>query len=391
MTHTRLSGFSKFAILSIPFVWLYEASVVGPTLGALSQSFPGTPMLKIQLIMVLPFVSSIIFSVVSGKLAERHDKKPIVIFGLLLYATTGVLPAFAASVNQILVLRFLTGVGVGLVLPLPNAIIAEHFLGEQRERMLGLATSVCNIANIVASIVIGFVLLLGWRYPFYSFGLVFVIAVVALMGLPQSLPQAKSDAAHPRESLPMGVWYLALFMAINFMFFAFNILNCAIFMTAEGYAPYLIGICISLPATGSAFAGAIFPEIARLMKGYIIAMNCFLFAIGFALLYGAHSLVTIIVGNILIGIGSGALVPYVLYMTAIKVKPEQKDLAFGIVTSCIHVGFLLSPFVQLAIAKLSNNDSQRFLFLFTAVVIILLGSVSVGFRKRLEVQPDVSY
>jgi MFS family permease len=382
-----LTGFNKFTLLLIPFVWLYEASAVGPTLGEMSKAFPDASVLQIQLIMTLPFLSSIVFSVISGRLARTWDKKNLVLLGLLIYGVMGMSPALAHNVNQILILRLLTGVGVGLVLPLPNAIITEHFSEEKRERMLGLATAVCNIANIVASVVIGFVLMLGWRYPYYSFSLVLVIFVVALLGLPKSPPQSYAQSSVAKAQLPMAVWTLALFMALNFMFFGFVVFNTALFMTSEHLgAPWMIGITIALPATGSMLAGTVFPELTRLAKGYFVTLSLIVFACGFLLLYGAHSFVATLPATLLVGLGSGGLVPYILNLTADTVDAGQKDVAFGIVTGCIHFGYLVAPFAQDAISRVTNHSSYRFLFLVSAIITVvtaIIFSFSGGQARNL--------
>ena len=391
MAESKLSSFNTFTILLIPFVWLYEASAVGPTLGEISKIFPDASILQIQLIMVLPFLSSIIFSVISGRLSATFDKKNLVAIGLLIYGVTGMLPAFAKSINQILILRFLTGVGVGLVLPLPNAIITEHFSGERRERMLGLATSVANIANIVASVAIGFILMFGWQYPYYSFSLVLVILVIVLFGLPKSPPMANEKALLKKEKLPWAVWGLALFMTLNFMVLGFFIFNLALFMTSEKLgAPWMIGIAMAIPATGCTLAGALFPELIRVSKSYFVTASLVVFAIGFALICGAYSFPVILLACILAGFGSGALVPYVLYMTSIKVRPEQRDLAYGIVTSCIHFGYLTSPFAQQVISRVSDNASYRHLFLVACIIIAISICVALVFRKQSVVEVAVN-
>jgi len=387
MGNNELTRFGRFTLLLIPFVWLYEASAVGPTLGEMSKVFPGSSILQIQLIMVLPFLSSIIFSVVSGRLSAVFDKKTLVVTGLLIYGLTGMLPAFAKSINQILMLRFLTGVGVGLVLPLPSAIITEHFSGERRERMLGLATAVANTANIVASVMIGFVLLLGWQYPYYTFSLVLVIMIVAVFGLPKSPPLRAVKSAEKRAHLPGTVWGLALFMASIFMVLGFLIFNLALFMTSENLGtPWMIGIAMAVPAIGCTLAGAIFPELTRISKQYFVFASLVMFALGFGLLYSAHSFPVLMAACILAGFGQGALVPYVLYMTSVKVGAEHRDMAYGIVTSCIHFGYLASPFAQRAISLVSNNSSFRYLFLVASIAIIVAAVVALGFRKQLQVE-----
>ncbi|MBP1744963.1 MAG: transporter [Firmicutes bacterium] len=368
-------------MLLIPFVWIYELSVVAPILGSVAAAFPDASTFQLQLIVIMPFFASIPMSVVAGKLAKRFDKKNLIIFGLLIYGVAGMLPFLAHTMNQILICRFLTGIGVGLVLPLPNAMIAEHFEGAKRERMLGLATAVANVANVLDSIAVGFILLLGWRFPFLAFGVCLVIMVVAIFGLPKSDPGSKPAevAGHlPSKDIPKVAYALVAFMAVNWMFFAFNITNMALFMVTEKIGlPWMIGIGICLPGLASILSGAIFPNFYHKTKSFIVPISIAIFAAGYVVMYFTHTFATQSIANILIGFGSGMLTPYILNLTSQKVEKSHRDAAYGLVTSGIHIGFLSAPFVQLAIATASGNETFRFLFGLSAAALVTAAVVSV--------------
>lgn len=381
MKKSKLTKFNIFTMLLIPFVWIYELSVVAPILGSVAAAFPDASTFQLQLIVIMPFFASIPMSVVAGKLAKRFDKKNLIIFGLLIYGIAGMLPFLAHTMNQILICRFLTGIGVGLVLPLPNAMIAEHFEGAKRERMLGLATAVANVANVLDSIAVGFILLLGWRYPFLAFGVCLVIMVVAIFGLPKSEPNSKPEevAGHlPSKDIPKVAYALVAFMAVNWMFFAFNITNMALFMVTEKIGlPWMIGIGICLPGLASILSGAIFPNFYHKTKGFLVPISIAIFAAGYVVMYFTHTFATQSVANILIGFGSGMLTPYILNLTSQKVGKSHRDAAYGLVTSGIHIGFLSAPFVQLAIATASGNETFRFLFGLSAATLVAAAVVSV--------------
>jgi MFS family permease len=376
MKNLKLTKFNIFTILLIPFVWIYELSVVAPILGSVATAFPNASTFELQLIVIMPFFASIPMSIVAGKLAQRFDKKSLIIVGLLIYGVAGMLPFLAQTMTQILFFRLITGVGVGLVLPLPNAIIAEHFEGTKRQRLLGLATSVANIANVLDSIAVGFILLLGWRYPFLCFAVCLVIMIVAIFGLPKSPPNMQTievvDHHLPSKNIPKIVYALVAFMSINWLFFAFNIENMALFMTTEKIGlPWMIGIAVCLPGGASIISGAIFPDFYNKTKEYIVSLSIAIFAIGYVVLYFTHSFEVQSIANILIGLGSGMLSPYILNLTSQKVEKAHRDAAYGLVTSGIHIGFLLAPFAQLIIATISGNESFRFLYGFSAAILIV--------------------
>jgi MFS family permease len=396
MENSKLTKFNIFTMLLIPFVWIYELSVVAPILGSISAAFPLASTFELQLIVIMPFFTSIPMSVVGGKLAKRYDKKSLIIVGLLIYGIAGMLPYLAQTMNQILISRLITGIGVGLVLPLPNAMIAEHFTGIQRQRLLGLATSVANIANVLDSIAVGFILLLGWRYPFLCFAVCLVIMVIAIVGLPKSDPNRQAveavDHSLPSGNIPRIVYALVVFMTINWVFFAFNIENMALFMTTEKIGlPWMIGIAVCLPGGASILSGAIFPNFYHKTQEYIVPISLAIFAIGYVVLYVTHSFEIQSIANILIGFGSGMLTPYILNLTSQKVEKLHRDAAYGFVTSGIHIGFLLAPFAQLIIATISGNESFRFLYGFSAIILIVSTIIAffVAMKKPNQVTEAV--
>lgn len=391
MGNSKLTRFNVFTMLLIPFVWIYELSVVAPILGEVAKAFPNSSTFQLQLIVIMPFFTSIPFSVIAGKLARKYDKKNLIILGLLIYGLAGMLPFFCKTMNQVLIFRLIAGIGVGMVLPLPNAIIAENFTGTQRERILGLATGVANVANVLDSIAVGFILLLGWRYPFLCFSVCILIMFVAIVGLPKSPPVEHTvnvTGGHTSgKGIPKVAYALALFMTVNWMIFAFNINNTALFMVTEKIGlPWMIGIAISLPGGISIISGLVFPNFYHKTKHYLVPISIAIFAIGYMVMFFTHNFVTQCIANSLIGFGSGMLPPYILNLTSQKVEKSQRDAAYGLVTSGIHIGFLSSPFVQLLITTVTGISAFRSLYGICAVSLIVCTVISFIVVSRMQKQ-----
>lgn len=389
MKNLKLTKFNIFTMLLIPFVWIYELSVVAPILGEVAKAFPNASTFQLQLIVIMPFFTSIPFSMIAGKLAKRYDKKNLIIIGLLIYGIAGMLPFLCQTMNQVLIFRLITGIGVGLVLPLPNAMIAENFTGTQREKMLGAATGVANVANVLDSIAVGFILMYGWKYPFLCFSVCILIMFVAMVGLPKSPPTKDTvDVGEhhlPGKGTPKIAYALVLFMAVNWMFFAFNINNTALFMVTEKIGlPWMIGIAIALPGGISIISGLVFSHFYQKTKNYLIPISIGIFAVGYIVMFFTHSFVTQCIANSLIGFGSGMLPPYILNLTSQKVEKSQRDAAYGLVTSGIHIGFLSSPFVQLLISTVTGIEAFRSLYGMCAIALVICTVISFFVAVRMS-------
>ncbi|QAT43650.1 MFS transporter [Aminipila luticellarii] len=390
----KLSKFNIFTILLIPFVWIYELSVVAPILGKVGEAFPTASTFELQLVVVMPFITSIPFSVISGKLAKKYDKKNLIVLGLFIYGLAGITPFFCHTMHQILIFRLITGIGVGMVLPLPNSIIAELFTGTQRERMLGATTSVANVANVLDSIAVGFILTLGWKFPFLCFLVCFLIMFVAMAGLPKCPPAAQeisvSGELDSNKGVPKIAYALLAFMAVNWMFFAFNINNTALFMTSEHIGlPWMIGIAISLPGGISIISGLVFPNFYHKTRHFLVPIAIAIFAAGYIVMFYTHSFATQCVANCLIGFGSGLLPPYILNLTSQKVEPAKRDAAYGIVTAGIHIGFLSSPFVQLFISATTGIEAFRSLYGMCAIGLVICTVIAFFAVVRIKKEPAV--
>ncbi|AYD40195.1 MFS transporter [Clostridium fermenticellae] len=389
MSNIKLSKFNIFTILLIPFVWIYELSVVAPILGKVGEAFPTASTFELQLVVVMPFIASIPFSIISGKLARKYDKKNLIVLGLLIYGIAGVTPFFCRTLHQVLIFRLITGIGVGMVLPLPNSIIAELFTGTQRERMLGATTSVANVANVIDSIAVGFILTLGWRYPFLCFLVCILIMFVAMAGLPKCPPVVQDINASSEQfsgtGVPKIVYALLAFMAVNWMFFAFNINNTALFMTSEHIGlPWMIGIAISLPGGISIISGIVFPNFYHKTRNFLVPIAVAIFAAGYIVMFFTHNFTTQCVANCLIGFGSGLLPPYILNLTSQKVELAKRDAAYGIVTAGIHVGFLSSPFVQLLISATTGIEAFRSLYGICAIGLAICTVIAFFVVARIK-------
>ncbi len=370
-SNKKMTIFNEFSILLIPVVWFFCNAAIAPALGSVAQHFPTASDFEIKMILSITSVTSVLFSIISGKLAKSIDKKILVIVGLLIYGASGMAISLCSTVNQVLIMRLVTGIGVGFVLPLPGAIISENFDGEKRSRLLGLCTSTANVSTVVISIIAGIVSAYGWQYPFYTFAFAFVLVLTTLIGVPKNPPvkvQSDVKADVPKEKLRGSIYLFAFFMILAWMTHVTLTSNLALFWMREKVgAPAIVGSVLSLSALASIVVGAIYPEMCRMFKKYTSFVALIAFGLGFFLMSVAHSTFLVFAGCLLEGAGFGIIMPLIMDATAANAKDGQKDAAFGLVSGCMHLGGLLSPIIQVAYATIGNNSSIRFLFLVCAV------------------------
>lgn len=106
------------AILSVSFLQTMTTSIVSPTLGKMAEEFAAVGMSTIQLSMTISSICTIIMSVTIGKLMERFSIKSLMTVGLILYIIGGIGGYFTGSIYQLLGLRVILGIGLGIFSPL---------------------------------------------------------------------------------------------------------------------------------------------------------------------------------------------------------------------------------------------------------------------------------
>src|SRR5262249_14358153 len=85
----------------------------------------------VQNAALVPVFAAANFGVLLGALffsmlADRIGRRPVLIGGTLLFAVMMVLTARVTSVPQLLVMRLLTGIGLGTIIPNASALIGEY-------------------------------------------------------------------------------------------------------------------------------------------------------------------------------------------------------------------------------------------------------------------------
>ena len=386
---TVITPFQTVSILSISFLMYAAGSLIAPALNALQESFPDTPFPTIRMIMTSMYLSILVFSLISGKLGDRISKKMLVVAGLAIYGTMGLIGANMNSVPALMACRILMGCGVGLVLPQATAIIAVFYEGKEKERNMGFATGVSNLGSMIGSVVGGAVVAVSWRYNFYCFCFAFVVMILVLIGVPPTpvnpVKEKKDKAA---AKITSETWLLAVGMVFVQAYGLVTPTNMARFYLGEQLGPAsLLGITMAV-LTGTGFvAGFILPQVRSILKGWTAIFGCLITGIGFFILCRTTSVYTTILAQIFIGFAVGILTPMIFIANAKSSQPEQLQTTNAIISASLYLGCFLTAYFQTWIGTISGNTSQRFMFAVFgagAFIIMIIVAIIQKARKNRE-------
>jgi len=143
-------------------------------------------------------IGSLVFSVVADKIGRR----PVLIGATLFFSAMAIVTAFAQSVEQLLWMRFIAGIGMGCIIPNATALVGEFSPKQSRVTLMMCITVGFTAGAAIGGFVIAWMMpLYGWRSVFIFGGVVpLVIAMLMIWGMPESL-QFLSVSGRNRDQL----------------------------------------------------------------------------------------------------------------------------------------------------------------------------------------------
>jgi EmrB/QacA subfamily drug resistance transporter len=138
------------------------------------------------------FTASMLASAVSvpvfGKLSDIYGRRSLYITGVTIFLVGAVGCAVSQSMEQLIAARVVQGVGMGAIMPLAMAIIADVIPANARGKWQGLMGAVFGLATVLGPLAGGAVAdAFGWRWVFWvnlPLGLVALATIVTQMHLP---------------------------------------------------------------------------------------------------------------------------------------------------------------------------------------------------------------
>jgi len=149
------------------FLMPFMMSAVGVALPAIGREFSATA-LQLGLIETTYVMSASIFLLAMGRLGDIRGRRRVFQYGIVVFTLAGGAISLAWSIETLLVLRFVQGMGGAMVMATTLAMLTSVFPPAERGKALGIATATVY-AGISCGPFLGGLLVteLGWRWIFY--------------------------------------------------------------------------------------------------------------------------------------------------------------------------------------------------------------------------------
>ncbi len=300
-----------------------------------------------QIVMTLPAAMLVFSAPLAGWLASRVGQRLVLLLSLVLFLIGGAGVLLVDSREALIALRLILGLAGGGLLTSCLGLIGDHFIGQQREKMLGYATAAASLLAGIALIFGGrLVDLGGWQAPFARYLLGLPVLIAAWFSIHNAPGQAKRvvhGAASLRELAKGWPYYLLLILLTLGMFTP--AIQVGFVLSERG-----IG---SAQTIGSIIAATAFVAMVSAwgfgwMRGWIglhgvLVIDALSMGLGLLLIGFAYSSAEIFAGCCLIGIGAGMSEPAIASLLFHRLAPAVHALSMGFIVSALNIGQFINP------------------------------------------------
>jgi EmrB/QacA subfamily drug resistance transporter len=152
-----------FAIVSIGlFMASVDQTIVATALPAIEKELHATINWSGWTISIYA-LGQVIAMPMAGKISDMYGRKKVFMISAAVFTLASLCCGFAPNIAVLLLARFIQALGGGAFMPSATGIVSDHF-GEQRDRAVGMFTSIFPIGGIIGPILGGlFVSYWTWR------------------------------------------------------------------------------------------------------------------------------------------------------------------------------------------------------------------------------------
>ncbi|MFF0292705.1 MFS transporter [Kitasatospora sp. NPDC004614] len=329
-------------------------AIVAPALPAMEKHFAdvGHVGLLVRMVLTVPGLAIAFGAPVVGALIDRSGRKPILVASVALFAVAGSTGLFLSNLYAILVFRLLLGIAVAGIMTATTTLVADHYPGQQRSRVLGLQAGFMGFGGVAFLSLGGALADISWRGPFAIYLVAVPMTFLTLWLIREPRPAdgaaaeaGAADTAGGFPKLAFGIY--ALVFAAQLVFYAIPsqlpfYLDELAHVGAGGS-----GLAIALMSLSTALVGLSYGRIGKNRSHRTIAVTTFvLLAVGYTAIGAATGVPLVLAGLLVAGAGIGLLIPNLNTWLVSRTPVAMRGRALSGVTSTLFLGQFVSPLVS---------------------------------------------
>lgn len=371
-------------IFGVTLVAVMGVASITPAFPEIIRHFQITPG-QVGWLIAAFTLPGIFLTPVTGVLADRFGRKPVLIPSLILFGIAGVACVFTDNFKLLLALRFFQGIGASSLASINITLIGDLFTGEQRVAAMGYNASVLSIGTASYPAIGGLLTTMGWEMVFVLPVLAIPLAVWVLRNLHNPEPAAKST---------LGTYFANVWQTVNrrivWGLFGANVLLFIILYGAYlTYFPLLletrmqsgsviIGMSMSLMSVVTAATSFQLPAINRLIKPRTqLLLASVFYLVSMVLLSKAFDWSRILAALMIFGLGHGMAIPALQNLMVGLASIRERAAFMSLNSMVLRVGQTLGPLLVglfylqggITYAFFGGSGVAVLMFLFIAILI----------------------
>ena len=336
---------------------------------------------------------------VVGSLSDRHGRKRFLVAGLSIYAVMGLTYTLATSVEHLIVIRLLHGVGSAMIVPIAMAYIGDLTPQGQEGKYMGLL-NIALFAGMGGGPILGGVFrdTIGINPAFYAMSALTAASLGLILTL---LPPQRSD--REMQSAPGLLTTLRRMLHSNRVVGMLlpRIGTMIVTIPTMGFLPILadrlmgatgveIGIVISARTIVSAALQFPFGRIAdRYSKVLLILSGCLIISACVFLMPSAADFLQLVWLSVLIGVGEALIWPTLGAIAVEEGHQYGQGSMMGVFNMAMSLGILIGSLLAGSFMDLIGLEYVFYIVSVVLVVSAVTGCLLIA-RRRPARGADVS-
>lgn len=227
-----------------------------PSMPVIAQEY-GVPAGSVQMTLSAYVLGFAIGQLFYGPMADSLGRKPVIFWGVMIFAVAAGACAMAQSVEQLVWMRFLHGLAAAAASVVINALMRDMFTKDEFSRMMSFVVLVMTVAPLLAPMLGGVLMVLfSWHAIFWAMAIAALIAATLVaVYIKETLPKERRQKFHLRTSIGNFVSLfrhkrvLSYMLASGFSFagmFSFLSAGPFVYIELNGVSPQNFGFYFAL-------------------------------------------------------------------------------------------------------------------------------------------------
>lgn len=351
-------------ILASSLIGVMGVSLLSPVLPVLRATF-GVTDSQVGLIVTVYTLPGILLTPFVGLAADRLGRRKTLIPLLVVFGVAGVAIAGAATFRQVLVLRFVQGIGASALITLAVTLIGDYYTGNRQRAIIGINSSAIGTGAAVYPLVGGVLAAVRWNAPFLFFGVSLLVGGLALVVLDEPAydrpERLRTYVENIRAALavPAAIGIYLAAMATFFLFYGGVLTAIPLLLTdAFGVVEPHLGVILAVVSITNAVVASQYGRIeGRLRLETFVAVGFVLFGLAFVGVGVVTSPGQVAGLLVVFGVGFGLVMPSLNAAVVSLVSGQLRASMLGVQTSMLRLGQTVGPvaFTVLATALFSSR------------------------------------